>query len=76
MLVMVELVPITHASAAEPVVLRTYRPTDIKIINSPNGLFKQAPNSNGGAGFYNWFRSAEGRQKRVQSTGQYVPDAQ
>lgn len=46
------------------------------IVNSPNALFKQAPNPNAARLFYNWFCSAEGQQKLVEITGQYVPHGQ
>ena len=43
------------------------------IVNSPNALFKQAANPNAARLFYNWFGTAEGQEKLVQITGQYVP---
>jgi iron(III) transport system substrate-binding protein len=43
------------------------------IVNSPNALFKQAANPNAARLFYNWFTTAEGQEKLVQVTGQYVP---
>jgi iron(III) transport system substrate-binding protein len=43
------------------------------IVNSPNALFKQAANPNAARLFYNWFTTAEGQEKLVKVTGQYVP---
>lgn len=46
------------------------------IINSPNAIFKAAPNPNAARLFQNWFCTAEGQQKLVEITSQYVPHAQ
>lgn len=43
------------------------------IINSPNAIFKAAPNPNAARLFQNWFCTAEGQQKLVEISGQYVP---
>lgn len=46
------------------------------IINSPNAIFKAAPNPNAARLFQNWFCTAEGQQKLVELTHQYVPHSQ
>ncbi|MGE3917062.1 MAG: extracellular solute-binding protein, partial [Hyphomicrobiaceae bacterium] len=45
------------------------------IINSPNALFKAAPNPNAARLLLAWMYSAEGQQKLVDITGLYVPHA-
>ena len=46
------------------------------IINSPNCIFKAAPNPNAARLYQAWFCSAEGQQKLVDITAQYVPHGQ
>ena len=46
------------------------------IINSPNAVFKAAPNPNAARLFQNWMYSAEGQQTLVDISGQYAPHAQ
>ena len=43
------------------------------IINSPNAIFKAAPNPNAARLFQNWFCTPEGQEKLVAISGQYVP---
>lgn len=43
------------------------------IINSPNAIFKAAPNPNAARLFQNWFCTAEGQEKLVEISGQYAP---
>jgi iron(III) transport system substrate-binding protein len=43
------------------------------IINSPNAVFKAAPNPNAARLFQNWFCTPEGQEKLVAISGQYVP---
>ncbi len=46
------------------------------IINSPNAVFKAAPNPNAARLLQNWMSSAEGQQTLVDISGQYVPHKQ
>jgi iron(III) transport system substrate-binding protein len=46
------------------------------IINSPNALFKAAPNPNAARLLLAWMYSAEGQQKLVEISGLYVPHKQ
>jgi iron(III) transport system substrate-binding protein len=46
------------------------------IINSPNAVFKAAPHPSAARLFQNWMTTAEGQQKLVDISGQYVPHAQ
>ena len=43
------------------------------LINSPNAVFKAAPNPNAARLFQNWMCSGEGQQALVDLSGQYVP---
>ncbi len=43
------------------------------IINSPNAVFKAAPNPNAARLFQNWFCTAEGQEKLVAISGQFAP---
>ena len=45
------------------------------IINSPNALFKAAPNPNAARLLLAWMYSGEGQQKLVDISGLYVPHA-
>ena len=45
------------------------------LINSPNAVFKAAPNPNAARLFQNWMCSGEGQQALVDLSGQYVPHA-
>ena len=46
------------------------------LINSPNAVFKAAPNPNAARLLQNWMCSAEGQQALVDISAQYVPHAQ
>jgi iron(III) transport system substrate-binding protein len=46
------------------------------LINSPNAVFKAAPNPNAARLFQNWMCSGEGQQALVDISGQYVPHRQ
>src|SRR4029077_15416901 len=46
------------------------------LINSPNAVFKAAPNPNAARLYQNWMFSAEGQQALVDISAQYVPHAQ
>jgi iron(III) transport system substrate-binding protein len=43
------------------------------IVNSPNALFKAAPNPNAGRLLLVWMYSREGQEKLLEISGQYVP---
>ena len=43
------------------------------IINSPNAIFKAAPNPNAARLFQNYFCTPEGQEKLVEISGQYAP---
>ena len=43
------------------------------LINSPNAIFKAAPNPNAARLFQSWMYSGEGQQVLVDISGQYVP---
>ena len=43
------------------------------LINSPNAVFKAAPNPNAARLFQSWMYSGEGQQVLVDISGQYVP---
>lgn len=45
------------------------------IVNSPNALFKAAPNPNAGRLMLAWMYSGEGQEKLVDISAQYVPHA-
>jgi iron(III) transport system substrate-binding protein len=45
------------------------------LINSPNAVFKAAPNPNAARLFQNWMCSSAGQQTLVDISGQYVPHA-
>lgn len=45
------------------------------IVNSPNALFKAAPNPNAARLLLTWMHSAEGQAKLVEISGLYVPHA-
>ena len=45
------------------------------LINSPNAVFKAAPNPNAARLFQSWMCSGEGQQVLVDISGQYVPHA-
>lgn len=45
------------------------------IVNSPNAVFKAAPNPSAARLFQAWMCSGEGQQKFVNLTGQYAPHA-
>lgn len=47
-----------------------------RIINSPNAIFKAAPNPNAARLFQNWFCTAETQQLFVDLASQYAPHAQ
>ena len=44
------------------------------LINSPNAVFKAAPNPNAARLFQNWMCSGEGQQALVDLSSQYVPN--
>ena len=46
------------------------------LINSPNAVFKAAPNPNAARLFQNWMYSGEGQQTLVDLSAQYVPHGQ
>jgi iron(III) transport system substrate-binding protein len=46
------------------------------LINSPNAVFKAAPNPNAARLLQNWMYSLEGQQALVDISGQYAPHAQ
>jgi iron(III) transport system substrate-binding protein len=46
------------------------------LVSSPNAVFKAAPNPNAARLMQNWMCSAEGQQRLVDLSGQYVPHAQ
>jgi len=46
------------------------------LVNSPNAIFKAAPNPNAARLFQSWMYSAEGQQTLVDISGQYVPHPQ
>ena len=43
------------------------------LVNSPNAIFKAAPNPNAARLFQSWMYSGEGQQALVDISGQYVP---
>ena len=45
------------------------------LINSPNAIFKAAPNPNAARLFQSWMCSGPGQQALVDISGQYVPHA-
>jgi len=46
------------------------------LVSSPNAVFKAAPNPNAARLMQSWMCSAEGQQRLVDISGQYVPHAQ
>jgi len=46
------------------------------LVNSPNAIFKAAPNPNAARLFQSWMYSGEGQQALVDISGQYVPHRQ
>ncbi|MBS0241621.1 MAG: extracellular solute-binding protein [Proteobacteria bacterium] len=64
-----------HKDKGSPVEL-VYPVEGAPIINSPNAIFKAAPNPNAARLFQAWMFSAEGQQRLVDLAAQYVPHAQ
>jgi len=46
------------------------------LVSSPNAVFRAAPNPNAARLMQSWMCSAEGQQRLVDISGQYVPHAQ
>ena len=65
---------IQHKDKGAPVEL-VYPVEGAPIINSPNCIFKAAPNPNAARLFQGWFCSGEGQQKLVDISAQYAPHA-
>jgi iron(III) transport system substrate-binding protein len=63
-----------HKDKGAPVEL-VYPAEGAPIINSPNCIFKAAPNPNAARLLQSWFCSAEGQQALVDVSSQYVPHA-
>lgn len=63
-----------HKAKGAPVEL-VYPIEGAPIVNSPNAIFKAAPNPNAARLFHSWICSAEGQQTLVDMSGQYAPHA-
>jgi iron(III) transport system substrate-binding protein len=63
-----------HKAKGAPVEL-VYPVEGAPIINSPNCIFKAAPNPNAARLFHSWFCTAEGQQTLVDLSAQYAPHA-
>lgn len=61
-----------HKAKGSPVEL-VYPVEGAPIINSPNAIFKAAPNPNAARLFQNWMHTAEGQQTLVDLSAQYAP---
>lgn len=61
-----------HKDKGAPIEL-VYPVEGAPIINSPNAIFKAAPNPNAARLFQAWMFSAEGQQRLVDLAAQYVP---
>lgn len=64
-----------HKDKGAPIEL-VYPIEGAPIINSPNAIFKAAPNPNAARLFQNWMFSGEGQQTLVDISAQYVPHRQ
>lgn len=63
-----------HKAKGAPVEL-VYPVEGAPIVNSPNAIFKAAPNPNAARLLQSWMCSADGQQTLVDLSGQYAPHA-
>jgi iron(III) transport system substrate-binding protein len=69
-----DYIALQHKDRGEPVEV-VYPSEGAPLINSPNAVFKAAPNPNAARLYQNWMCSAEGQQALVDLSAQYVPHA-
>jgi iron(III) transport system substrate-binding protein len=70
-----DYIALLHKDKGAPIEV-VYPVEGAPIINSPNAVFKAAPNPNAARLFQNWMCSAEGQQTLVDISAQYVPHGQ
>ncbi len=69
-----DYIALQHKDRGEPIEV-VYPREGAPLINSPNAVFRAAPNPNAAKLYQNWMCSAEGQQALVDLSGQYVPHA-
>jgi len=69
-----DYIALQHKDRGEPIEV-VYPAEGAPLINSPNAVFKAAPNPNAAKLYQNWMCSAEGQQALIDLSGQYVPHA-
>ncbi|HEY7085753.1 MAG TPA: extracellular solute-binding protein [Hyphomicrobiaceae bacterium] len=69
-----DYIVLQHKDRGEPVEV-VYPTEGAPLINSPNAVFKAAPNPSAARLYQNWMCSAEGQQALVDVSAQYVPHA-
>jgi iron(III) transport system substrate-binding protein len=67
-----DYIALLHKSHGAPIEV-VYPVEGAPLINSPNAVFKAAPNPNAARLFQNWMCSGEGQQALVDLSAQYVP---
>src|SRR5262245_44684788 len=69
-----DYIALQHKDRGEPVEV-VYPTEGAPLINSPNAIFRAAPNPNAARLYQSWMCSAEGQQALVDLSAQYVPHA-
>ena len=69
-----DYIALLHKDQGAPIEV-VYPVEGAPLINSPNAVFKAAPNPNAARLFQNWMCSREGQQALVDLSAQYVPHA-
>ena len=69
-----DYIALQHKDRGEPIEV-VYPTEGAPLINSPNAVFRAAPNPNATRLYQNWMCSAEGQQALVDLSAQYVPHA-
>ena len=67
-----DYIALQHRDRGEPIEV-VYPSEGAPLINSPNAIFRAAPNPNAARLHQNWMCSAEGQQALVDLSAQYVP---
>jgi iron(III) transport system substrate-binding protein len=70
-----DYIALLHKDQGAPIEV-VYPVEGAPLINSPNAVFKAAPNPNAARLFQNWMCSGEGQQALVDLSAQYVPHTQ
>ncbi len=70
-----DYIALLHKDQGAPIAV-VYPIEGAPLINSPNAVFKAAPNPNAARLYQNWMCSGEGQQALVDLSAQYVPHRQ